>query len=331
MRKLLLLFLVLGLQTSAQVPMTNVVEHFTNTYCSICANRNPGFYGNVNNQSNTIYLSVHPSSPYVACLLSQQNKIDNDARTNYYGIFGATPRIVINGDPIDPNLNYSSPSIFTPYFGMTSPVEMRVEQFKYGNDSLLSLVTIKRVAVGGPASASLFLGLAEDTILYTGGNGEPKHYNVLRKAVLGAAGQSITLPALPGDSVQLSGVSVRKSIWNFNRMLSIAILQDNTTKALIQSAKSTTAATILTTGLSENKQNSLRAYPVPSNGILYLDHVEQGDWQHELYDAMGRKVFEGMSSGTASFDFSLLPKGVYHLRSQNKEQVFTQKIILSHP
>ena len=114
----------------SQVPKKVVVEHFTNTNCSICASRNPGFYTNLHNQTGILHLAVHPSSPYPNCLLYQQNGTANDARTNYYGIYGSTPRLVINGNVISGGTNYSSSSIFTPYLGLTSPASIRIIQEK---------------------------------------------------------------------------------------------------------------------------------------------------------------------------------------------------------
>jgi hypothetical protein len=91
--------------TLAQVPKKVVVEHFTNTRCSVCASRNPGFYNNYKTQAGVIHLAIHPSSPYAACVLSQHNPVENDARTNYYGVYGGTPVLVIQGVVISTSAN----------------------------------------------------------------------------------------------------------------------------------------------------------------------------------------------------------------------------------
>ncbi len=105
----------------AQVSKTIVVEHFTNSVCSICASRNPGFYENLSEQENVLHLAIHPSAPYSSCIFNLNNVIENDDRTNYYGIYGSTPRLVIQGDVISSSADYSSASIFTPYLDATSP------------------------------------------------------------------------------------------------------------------------------------------------------------------------------------------------------------------
>ena len=144
---LLLIILLISQLVYSQTLKKIMVEHFTNTNCSVCASRNPGFYTNFDTQSNAIHLAVHPSSPYPACLLSQQNQPENDQRTNYYGVYGGTPRLVINGDVISTSVNYSSASIFTPYLSQTSPASIRIEQQKFGTDSIVSTVIIKTTAV----------------------------------------------------------------------------------------------------------------------------------------------------------------------------------------
>src|SRR5690606_20541686 len=110
----------------AQSPRKIIVEHFTNSNCSTCASRNPGFFANLNNHPEVLHMSVHPSAPYSNCLLYQQNATDNDARTNYYGIYGGTPRIVVNGNVVSASTNYSSASIFTNYLSQTSPASIRI-------------------------------------------------------------------------------------------------------------------------------------------------------------------------------------------------------------
>ena len=131
MKKIITLtFLALAIIQSlqAQVAKKIIVEHFTNTNCGICGSRNPGFYKNLNNFPEILHLSVHPSSPYASCKLSQQANPDNDARTNYYGIFGGTPRLVVQGTVVSANADYNSPNLFAPYLNTTSPMSIKIEQ-----------------------------------------------------------------------------------------------------------------------------------------------------------------------------------------------------------
>jgi hypothetical protein len=107
------------------VPQTAIVNHFTNSRCGVCANRNPGFYTNLRQQTNTLHIAFHPSSPYSTCVFSIENPSENDDRTNFYGIYGGTPRLVINGNVIPAAQNYALSAMFTPYQGLTSPFAAR--------------------------------------------------------------------------------------------------------------------------------------------------------------------------------------------------------------
>lgn len=73
MKKLSVLVLLLsGLTVFAQqVPKKVLVAHFTNTRCSVCASRNPGFFNNLDNQNNgdLIHIAYHPSRPYNSNLI----------------------------------------------------------------------------------------------------------------------------------------------------------------------------------------------------------------------------------------------------------------------
>ena len=241
--------LIASLQLFSQVPKKVVVEHFTNTKCSICASRNPGFYTNLNSQTGIIHLAVHPSSPYSGCLLNQHNVSENDARTNYYGIYGSTPRLVIQGVVISSQADYSSASIFTPYFGQTSPASIKIVQSKYGNDSIRSRIVIKTEANHSLGNLKLFVALAEDVITYTGSNGEPMHYDVFRKSLTGATGSVINLPATVGDSVVFTMASSINGDWDYSKIFTLAILQDAVTKAVIQSQSIPASSNAVATGI----------------------------------------------------------------------------------
>ena len=89
MRKNFLAFVLLFVSVAgfSQSPKQVVIEHFTNTKCSICASRNPGFYSVLANYPQVIHIAYHPSAPYQNCYFNLQNKPENDARTNYYNTY----------------------------------------------------------------------------------------------------------------------------------------------------------------------------------------------------------------------------------------------------
>jgi thiol-disulfide isomerase/thioredoxin len=91
--------LLMTLHSAGQINVQKfvLIEHFSNTWCPICAGRNPDFYALVQKYSKNIHqISIHPPYPYSGCPLYQYNKAENQERANYYNIQG-TPALVLNG------------------------------------------------------------------------------------------------------------------------------------------------------------------------------------------------------------------------------------------
>jgi hypothetical protein len=163
MKKILLLLLVPylfhGISVAAQpVPRTSVVEHFTNTYCSVCASRNPGFYGNLAAFPQVLHIAYYPSSPYAACPFNQMNRPENDARTRFYGIYGSTPRLVINGSEVPSGTPYTDPAIFTSGLGQTSDFSLRIVIRRSSASAGEANIIIKKVAPNALDSLTLQRG-----------------------------------------------------------------------------------------------------------------------------------------------------------------------------
>jgi hypothetical protein len=299
--------------SNAQVPKKVIVEHFTNTVCSICAANNPGFYTNLNKQKGVIHLAVHPSSPYASCILNKQNVTENDARTNYYGVYGSTPRLVIQGVVISSNANYSSAAIFTPYLGQTSPASIKIYQHKYGTDSIRTRVVIRTEAMHALTNLKLCVFLAEDTIFYNSPNGETKHFDVFRKSLTGITGIAITLPSTVGDSVVYIKSSPSNASWNFPRIYTLAILQDGTTKAVVQSesvsAKKNDIATGIDNAFIENTNVNVF---VVNHFISIRQHVVAGISNFNLYDLSGRVILnKDIETEQEAVNVSGLSPGIY--------------------
>lgn len=300
-----------------------MVEHFTNTRCSTCASRNPGFYGNLNNQQNTNYISVHPSSPYANCPLSQQNTTHNDARTNFYGIFGGTPRLVINGSPISTSVNYAGAGIFDASQNQTTAFQVGIDVSETATNLSIK-VRIKKVAESTLSEVLLFAGLIEDTVFVNGGNGEQRHYNVLRRAFTSPQGNAVTLPAQVGDSLMQEFTLAKETIWNLQRLKSVAILQQSD-KSLIQSAISTYFASQTTSIQQVTEKNTIQVYPNPARNSISFS-APLSDSSYTLINQLGQVVESGnIENGELKFK-SVLTEGVYVLKTEN----FSTNIQITH-
>ena len=69
---------------------------------------------------------------------------ENDARTNFYGIFGGTPRVVLNGNVIPAGNPLLSAVDLELASNETTPFDIAIEQFLVGSDSMYAEITISK-------------------------------------------------------------------------------------------------------------------------------------------------------------------------------------------
>jgi hypothetical protein len=291
-----------------QITRTNIVEHFTNSNCGVCASTNPGIYNTLDNNPNVLHITYHPSSPYANCVFSMQNAIENDARINYYGIYGSTPSVVANGTVI------STPSLasnLTNSATAKSSFKLNATQ-KFYNDSVEVTVIIKKIEIDSNTTAVLFVGAKQDSIMQTTGNGESLHRDVFRKALTQPIGNSVNLPLAVNDSIILKYNYKVNASWNIFRMQSIALLQQ-TNKNLINAAQSinlNVPPTPVPTAITSNKSIS-NIYPNPAT-----QYIEISNWESykllKIYNAVGQLVVV-TDKLNGKISIANLPTGFYNL------------------
>lgn len=304
-------FLLISGSLLAQVSNPVVVEHFTNTRCSVCAGQNPSFNNILTQNPQVMRIAYHPTSPYQNCLLAQHNVAENDARTNWYGIYGSTPRLAIMGAAISNNPNpYQNPNLYESYTGGTSPFETRIQQWKTA-DSTGVRVVVRRTAGGGNSDLRVWCAVAEDTVFYNSPNGESRHYNVFRRSFSGHPGWSINLSS-PGDSVVLTGKLARHAAWNFDRIFAFALVQDGSTKALRQSAFTPARPLVLTDSEKALQENQLQVYPQPSNGKITIDGIKE---EIQLWSMNGKWIQTLRTNQGPRQEVQVPQPGMYILRT----------------
>lgn len=325
MKKIVFIIAATLTQYSAfsQVTKNVIVEHFTNTYCSICASRNPGFYTNRVQFPQVIHIAYHPSAPYAACPLNQHNKQENDDRTNYYSIYGATPRLVIQGKVVPSSTNYNNASIFQSELGQNSSFEIEAKLTPSGSSSITVSVKLKKVSSSSLSSLQLYAVLTEDTLFFNAANGETKHYDVFRKSVWGAP-MNITAPSNIGDSIVYTQTIALNSAWIANRMNVVAMLQD-ANKEIVQVTKSANlqSATSIATA---NQSAEMIIYPNPTKGVITVEVKEPSIIS--VYNAIGKlmKTIK-QHSLSATYNLDFLPAGVYSIRIADSAGVYYKNIV----
>ena len=317
----------------SQVPQKIVVEHFTNTRCSVCGSRNPGLFTNINNQNNPdiLHLAVHPSSPYSTCVFSQHNKTENDARTGYYGLLGATPQITVNGEKH--NGGFTTPTLFDSYTGKMSPLSIQLFQQKMA-DSMRVKVVVTVEASHSLGAQNLYLVLAEDTVFYNAPNGENQHYDVFRKALLGDVGTQINLPSTIGDSVVFVKTVANHSDWNMSRMFAMAIIQNVSDKKVNQvDALDASVNENIVLGIHNTVVEELNVslYPNPVSNSFTMAVESDGVYEYQIQDLTGKTIEQGSFTDKKEVDARHFRAGIYLVTLKNDEVSFTQKFVKVTP
>lgn len=320
-------------ETAAQVAKKVVVEHFTNTRCSICSSRNPGFYANLANFPTVIHIAVHPSAPYSSCVLNKHNVAENDARTKWYGVYGSTPRLVVQGKALSSGANYEDAMLFSNQQGQTSPLSLQVTQMRQGADSMKVAVVIRTEAAHSFASAKLFVAVVEDTVFYAAPNGEQQHFDVFRRSAFGSAeGVETPLRSEIGDTKSFTAVLPLHADWNAERVRVVAILQQVDTKEALQ-AESTSGWTA-TTNVSENMNiDGISVYPNPATDRLTISGIAAdytgGEYAVEIVNVTGQRVaaVHGVTLPYAMPLGNALPAGSYYVKITGNGKIMVRPFI----
>ncbi len=321
-QKFLLVFgLFLCTQIFSQSPRTIVMEHFSNTRCGICASRNPGFYSVLSNYPQVLHIAYHPSAPYSQCYFSLQNVSENDARTNYYNTYGSTPDYFLNGKQLpgaNPAINNTT---IDTALNQTSPIEIRATEELIGSDSVKVTVVVRTTGVTAISTVRMFAGVAENPVNYNAQNGETVHHDVFRKALTTAAGNQFALPAL-NDSAIFEFTYAIKNDWNANNIYTLALIQRDDTKEVLNAAKSMRA---ISTSINDVNEDGFGVYPNPAAEKLRITSYKlQTEQPITIFDLSGRQILEQRISKN-EIDVSQLEKGVYFVKINNRVRKFVRE------
>lgn len=300
---------------------TVIVEHFTNTLCSVCNSVNPGIISTLNNNPDILHISYHPSSPYSGCTINKSNKKENDDRTNYYGIYGSTPKLVVQGQTSSISVLQSA---ITSASGKTSTARMNVSLVWKGTDTLIATAVVKSIT-SLPQTLSVYFGLAEKLYKFSSQNGEKEHHDVFRKSFTSAAGTPITLNGV-GDSVVLTESIPYNSLWA-SKFYSFGILSNPSNKQIIQSAISTLldpANRISSVPTETASMFSLQPNPtVYEKGItITSDDNNLNGSIYVIYTILGDVVKRGEIELGKSINIAGLPIGTYTISINGNSRKF---------
>lgn len=319
--RLLLLALFTSSLSFSQVTNQLVVEHFTNTNCPICGSRNPGLFTNLdNNNTDVLHISYYPSRPYSDCKLHLDNPSENDDRTRFYGLYGSTPQIAIQGEA-QSRPNFNNASLFDSYRGGSQPYTLTTK-YETTKDSIIVEVVLAAQGISN-IDVKLYTIVVEDTVFYRGRNSEGEHYNVFRKALTDIEGDPIKTALIVGDSLVYRYSVALKSSWDADRMYALAMVQDPMTKEVYQASKGKEDKLVIVSTPSALESQNVQVYPSYVNRFVQVSGLEQGTF--EVFNLQGQQLLQGNINGR--IDLATLPKGMYLIQLSNGEQTLSRKVI----
>lgn len=310
---------VLGLSFSAnaQSPKTVLVEHFTNTWCSICASKNPAMYQTLSNYPH-VASAFHPSSPYPGCVFNMQNMAENDARANYYNAYGGTPKVVLNGKLLPNNTPLINNNTIDTALNLLSPIEITATELLVGLNSVKARIVLRTSGATSISNVRLFAGVAENPVNYASPNGEQIHYDVFSKALSAATGNQILLPSL-NDSLVFEFTYFINPVWNVNAIYTMAYVQIEASKEVLNAVKS---IRVLANSLNENNENDFAIhFNSITNQLVVASYNFKSNTHYSILNINGQVIAAGDAS-TSEITVNNLPKGVLYFRIGRKVMKF---------
>lgn len=300
-----------------------LLEHFTNSRCSICASQNPGFFNTIANFEDDVHhIAYHPPFPYNTCVFYLANTVQNSARATFYSVPG-TPRVLRNGANSTP-ANQVTATVLQGLQGQTSPIGFTVSETS--GSSRTATVQVHTFGEAPSGNLRLFVAVAEREIAFTSPNGETLHHNVFRKMLTDIAGDPFT-PAASGNTATLTFNYNIENNWDASQIYVLAFVQNMDTKEVLNSG--TRFDPVVSSTGEANVATDFKVFPNPASGLINIQFQEALTGNVSLLDARGAVVWNNridqVQNTTA--DMSPFAPGLYILRVQSDRGASQQRLV----
>jgi hypothetical protein len=319
-------------------PKKLLVEEFTQAGCMPCAAINPFFdavvFPNLTAQKIAA-IKYHSSWPGV-----DQMYLDNIAmsenRVFYYDVSGV-PEAVVDGAYI-PNYNATylgDPGGFTQTrvdsaLAYPAIYEIAVTNSTIGSTNYVSVTVTAKVDVP-MNNMHLYTVIIEDSVNYSGSNGESVFYQVARQILPANTGQ--LLPVMnASQSVTYNFSYPVTSVYDPSLLRSVAFVTDDETRKTYQAEVA--APYPNPAGVNESAiKYELNVFPNPAQNQITIsaNGINGNEISWSLVNMMGEIVLEGKDAVskqfTKQFDIATLPAGIYFFRINDGSETAVKKII----
>ncbi|MEQ1744708.1 MAG: Omp28-related outer membrane protein [Saprospiraceae bacterium] len=306
-----------------------LLEHFTNSRCSVCASRNPAFYTLIHQYPNEVrHISYHPAIPYNDCKIYLANTTQNNARTAAYGVFG-TPRVALNGNLVPIGNPLLPAATLQAAFGQQSPIAIEVEESGTAPNKT-AIVTVRSFGDTPAGNYKLFVAVAERTVNYASPNGEQKHYDVFRSMLTSIDGDAITLPVKgQSDNYTFSYTHTQPNGWpsNYDSLYVLAFVQNTSTQEVLNSG--TRFDPVFTDTDEAGEAQPVRIQPNPASEEATVLMPGEQVARVEVFSISGGLVFSDNQeqADRVRLPVSALEPGIYVVRIVGKNGLYSGKFV----
>lgn len=333
MKKLTLLFVfacgVVSLNAQALPKKYVLLEHFTNSRCSVCASRNPAFYNLIANYPDDVrHLSIHPPVPYSNCLIYQANTSENKARADFYDIFG-TPRVALNGNLVPTGSSLLPAATLQSALNQTSPITIRVEE-SGTFPTKTAKITVSSYGTTPSGTYKLYAAVAETTVNYSSPNGESKHHDVFRAMLPNVNGESITLPAAGGSlSFTYNYTYTAPTGWtsNYDSLYVVAFVQNTETNEVLNTG--TRFDPVFVSAGEAATPRSVRIQPNPASAEAWASLPGRQAERVEVFSIGGQLVrtVSETQNELVRIPLDALTPGIYIVKITGEDGLFVGKLV----
>ena len=307
-----------------------LIEHFTNTRCSICSFRNPAFFEAIApHEQDVHHIAYHPSFPYSSCVFYQHNTTENQARATYYTVPG-TPTTYLWGSRVSNGSSLLPGNSLANALNQTSPIEVLVSEQLSGAGRSATIEVKTRAMLPENGDYRLFAAVVERRVQYAAPNGEDEHHNVFRKMLPGSDGESFS-PASPGGSISFTYSYDFDSEWDLTQIYVIAFVQDMGTKEVLNSGS--TLDVVATTAIDEELDQQISVFPNPASSTFQIawEDVQASQMKAKLFSPAGQLVLAQSSASPRQqmkVDVSGISAGLYFLQVEAGDRYVMRKIVV---
>lgn len=235
--------------TMAQVNKLPLIEHFTQASSGPCATLNPELKSTLDAYGEDNYVRISHQVFWPGYdPMNEQFPAGPKARVNYYGISGITETTLNGGASGSPNNVVTSSTLAAEAAKMT-PYAITANQAWNGGDIDLTISIENTTSTEVSSADILYVTLLEDHISYVsapGSNGETDFLFVMREmynASTGAAGATngAALAPIVGEGSVTYNITITPPnyVRNLNELSFAVYVQNNSSKEIMQAAKST--------------------------------------------------------------------------------------------